>query len=33
VQSRAQQMLKSTWTEEVDKSPVKFNVNLRMYTR
>lgn len=33
VQSRAQQMLRSTWTEEVDKSPIKFNVNLRMYTR
>lgn len=33
VQARAQQMLKSTWTEERDKSPVKFNVNLRQYTR
>lgn len=33
VQAKAQQLLKSTWTEEVDKSPIKFNVNLRMYTR
>lgn len=33
VQSRAQQMLKTAWTEERDKSPVQFNVNLRAYTR
>lgn len=33
VQARAQQMLNRTWTEEVDKSPVKFNINLRQYTR
>jgi hypothetical protein len=33
VQQRAQQMLKTTWTEERDKSPVKFNINLRAYTR
>lgn len=33
VQQRAQQMLKTTWTEERDKSPVKFNVNIRQYTR
>lgn len=33
VQARAQQMLKTTWTEERDRSPVKFQINLRQYTR
>lgn len=33
VQQRAAQMLRTTWTEERDKSPVQFNVNLRAYTR
>lgn len=33
VQSRARQMLSTAWTEERDKSPVQFNVNLRAYTR
>lgn len=33
VQTRAQQMLKTTWTEERDKSPVRFNISLRQYTR
>lgn len=33
VQTRLPQMLRSTWTEEADKSPIKFNVNLRQYTR
>jgi hypothetical protein len=33
VQGRAQQMLKTTWQEERDKSPIKFAVNLRQYTR
>lgn len=33
VQQRAQQMLTRTWVEERDKSPIKFNVSLRQYTR
>jgi hypothetical protein len=33
VQQRAQQMLKTTWTEERDRSPVQFAVNIRQYTR
>jgi hypothetical protein len=33
VQARAQQMLKTTWTEERDKSPFKMNFGLRQYTR
>lgn len=33
VQQRVKEMRLTTWTEEVDKSPVKFQVNLRQYTR
>lgn len=33
VQARAQQMLRTTWTEERDKSPVQFQINMRQYTR
>jgi len=33
VQARLPQMLRTTWTEERDKSPIKFQFNLRQYTR
>lgn len=33
VQQRAAQMLRTTWTEERDKSPIKFQTGIGVYTR